>query len=424
MLSVHTSPLDQPGIGDAGGLNVYVVELSKRLAQAGVEVDVFTRATRGGLPPTSRLADGVSVHHIPSGPLQDIAKNDLPAHLCALTAGVLRAEASHAVGWYDLVHSHYWLSGHVGSVASERWNVPLVHSMHTMAKVKNSRLAIGDTPEPHMRVIGEQQVIDAADWLVANTDDEAGDLVQLYNADPQRVSVVHPGVDLDMFAPGSQAKARAEHGVPEDAAVLLFVGRIQPLKAPDVVIRSAARLVEQDPLLRQRLLVVICGGPSGAGPERLGELRALAQRLGIAQLVRFEPPADRAALADWYRAADLVCVPSYSESFGLVAVEAQACATPVVAAAVGGLYTAVNDGVSGVLVDGHSPDDWASVIAPLLESRRFRGILEQGARGHAENFSWSATAAGMLESYRQATQGHGVSQLPVAGANSGGRSSA
>lgn len=424
LLSVHTSPLDQPGIGDAGGLNVYVVELSKRLAQAGVEVDVFTRTTRGGMPPTVAVADGVTVHHVPSGPLQGIDKNDLPAHLCALTAGVLRAEASRAIGWYDLVHSHYWLSGHVGSVASERWNVPLVHSMHTMAKVKNSRLAVGDTPEPHMRVVGEQQVVDSADWLVANTKDEADDLVQLYGADPQRVSVVHPGVDLQVFTPGSQSKARATHGIAEDAQMILFVGRIQPLKAPDVVIRSAARLVERDPQLRTNLVVVICGGPSGAGPERLDELRQLAQHLGIADLVRFEPPADRHELADWYRAADVVCVPSHSESFGLVAVEAQACATPVVAAAVGGLRTAVDDGVSGLLVDGHHADDWADVIAPLLGSKRALASLARGARKHAENFGWSATAASTIEAYRQASHEHALNQPAGVRLAAGGRSSA
>src|SRR3954466_11581406 len=184
MLSIHTSPLDQPGTGDAGGLNVYVVELSRRLAQLGTEVEVFTRATRSGLPPVTELDDGVLVRHIAAGPLEGLSKEDLPGQLCAVAACVLRAEAMHEPGWYDLIHSHYWLSGQVGWLAAERWGIPLVHSAHTLAKVKNANLAVGDTPEPLVRLIGEQQVVDASTRLVASTPAEAGDLVDLYQAVP------------------------------------------------------------------------------------------------------------------------------------------------------------------------------------------------------------------------------------------------
>ena len=186
MLSVHTSPLDQPGTGDAGGMNVYVVELARRLAMLGIEVEVFTRATDSDQPPTVELAPGVLVRHLTAGPFEELPKQDLPAQLCALTSGVLRAEAAREPGWYDLVHSHYWLSGQVGWLAKERWGVPLVHAMHTMAKVKNASLAFGDSPEPALRVIGETQVVEQADRLVANTDDEAEALVDLYGADPEQ----------------------------------------------------------------------------------------------------------------------------------------------------------------------------------------------------------------------------------------------
>ncbi|RJK98349.1 D-inositol-3-phosphate glycosyltransferase [Vallicoccus soli] len=402
MLSVHTSPLDQPGTGDAGGLNVYVVELARRLAARGTEVEVLTRAARPGLAPAVELADGVLVRHLPAGPYEPLPKEDLPSQLCALVAGALRVEAGRAAGHYDLVHSHYWLSGQVGWLAAERWGVPLVHTMHTMARVKNLSLAAGDAPEPRSREIGEQQVVDAADRLLANTRLEAGQLVDLYGADPRRVAVVPPGVDLELFRPGDRAAARARLGVRPDAAVLLFVGRVQPLKAPDVLVRAAARLVADDPALRRRLQVVVLGGPSGSGTERPRALEELARSEGVADVVTLAPPVPRPVLADWYRAADVSVVPSYSESFGLVAVEAQACGTPVVASRVGGLPVAVRDGVSGLLVDGHDPDDYARVLRRLLDEPRLRQRLSLGAVEHAARHGWDATADGVLAAYRGA----------------------
>jgi D-inositol-3-phosphate glycosyltransferase len=399
---VHTSPLDQPGTGDAGGMNVYVVETARRMAEAGVEVEIFTRATSSSLPPVVEMTPGVTVRHVTAGPFEGLRKQDLPGQLCAVTAGVMRAEAARPEGWFDVIHTHYWLSGQVGWLASERWNVPLVHSMHTMAKVKNRDLALGDTPEPEMRVIGEEQVVAAADRLIANTDDEAHELVDLYGARPDTVDVVHPGVDLDTFTPGSVREARQRRGVHEDAVLLLFVGRIQPLKAPDVLLRAAAEMVARDPALRSRLMVVVCGGPSGTGLDQPTALVDLARTLGIADLVRFEPPSGRDTLVDWYRAADVAVVPSYSESFGLVAVEAQACATPVVAASVGGLRTAVADHVSGLLVDGHDPRDFATAIATITSQPRLRAELSSGAHMHAASFGWAATTAGLLGSYSAA----------------------
>jgi len=395
VLSVHTSPLEQPGTGDAGGMNVYVVETSKRLAEAGVEVEVFTRATSSDLPPVVELAPGVTVRHLTAGPFEGLGKEDLPSQLCALTSGVLRAEAQHEPGWYDVVHSHYWLSGQVGWLASERWGVPLVHTAHTLAKVKNLSLAEDDAPEPLRRVVGEQQVVAAADRLVANTGQEARDLVEMYEADPFRVVTVAPGVDLEHFRPGEASGARTRLGIPPEAVLLLFVGRLQPLKAPDVLLRAAGRLLEQDPSLRGRLQVAVVGGPSGNGQSEPALLHSLAAELDLP--VRFEPPADPDRLRDWYAAADLVAVPSHNESFGLVALEAQACGTPVVATRVGGLRTTVADGVSGLLVDGHSVPAWTAALARGL---RDGDRLRLGAVAHAARFSWQRTASGLLAAYR------------------------
>jgi D-inositol-3-phosphate glycosyltransferase len=315
---------------------------------------------------------------------------------------VLRAGAEQELAHYDVVHSHYWLSGQVGALARDRWGVPLVHTMHTMAKVKNALLADGDTPEPSARIIGEEQVVAAADMLIANTDEEAKDLINSYDADPGRVEVVQPGVDLELFAPRSMSESRRRLGLPTNADVLLFVGRIQPLKAPDILLRAAARLLERDPARRDRMVVAVVGGPSGSGlehPEALGEL---AVDLGIADLVRFVPPVDRETLAEWYSAASLVCVPSYNESFGLVALEAEAAGTPVVAAAVGGLPTAVRHGVSGLLVDGHDPADYAAAIERILDEPGLRASLSAAAVEQASNFTWSRAAERILEVYGEA----------------------
>ncbi|MCU1593574.1 MAG: UDP-Glycosyltransferase/glycogen phosphorylase [Frankiales bacterium] len=395
VLSVHTSPLEQPGTGDAGGMNVYVVETSKRLAELGVEVEIFTRATSSELPPVVSLAPGVTVRHLTAGPFEGLSKEDLPSQLCALTSGLLRVEAQHEQGYFDVVHSHYWLSGQVGWLATERWGVPLVHTAHTLAKVKNRALADGDTPEPLRRVVGEEQVIAAADRLVANTAQEARDLVSLYGAQASRVVTIAPGVDLEQFRPGEASGARTRLGIPPDAVLLLFVGRLQPLKAPDVLLLAAQRMLSLDPTLKGRLHVAVVGGPSGSGLDEPAVLRDLAAQLDVT--VRFEPPQSPSRLRDWYVAADLVAVPSHNESFGLVALEAQACGTPVVATRVGGLMTTVADGVSGLLVDGHSPDDWAQALLKGLASA---SLLSLGAVEHASAYSWNRTASGLLEAYR------------------------
>lgn len=419
---MHTSPLDQPGTGDAGGMNVYIVEVAKRLAACGVEVDIFTRATSRALPPVVELAPGVLVRNIVAGPFEELDKTELPRQLCGFTSGILRTEASYEPGHYDVLHTHYWLSGQAGWAAKQRWGVPLVHSMHTMAKVKNAALATGDTQEPAERVLGEEQVVESADRLVANTAKEARELIGLYGADPARVDTVSPGVDLALFQPESPliarstgllphrtGPARRRLGLPRDAYVLLFVGRIQPLKAPDVLLRAAARMLAADPALRAKLVVAVVGGPSGSGLDRPEGLQRLAAELGIADVVRFEPPAPQRRLADWYRAADVTVVPSHNESFGLVAVESQACGTPVVAAAVGGLCTAVRDGESGVLIKGHDPADYAAVLRRLHAEPGTHHRLARGAVRHAADFGWDATVDRLIQVYQGA-----LARIPAA----------
>ncbi len=402
MISLHTSPLDQPGTGDAGGMNVYVLELSKRLAERGLEIEIYTRATSSELAPVEDVQPGVRVHHVHAGPFEGLAKEELPGQLCTFARDLLRAEAGHEHGWFDLIHSHYWLSGQVGALVRDRWGVPLAHTMHTMAKVKNESLAFGDTPEPAARVLGEEQVVEAADMLIANTDIEAKQLINLYDADPARVEVVHPGVDLSLFQPLEQGEARRRLGIAADALVPLFAGRIQPLKAPDVLLRAVAVLLERDPSLRDRLVVPVVGGPSGSGLEHPESLAQLADALDLHDVVRFVPPVDQATLREWYAAASLVCVPSYNESFGLVAIEAQATGTPVVAAAVGGLTTVVRDGVSGLLVEGHEPDDYARSLERILTQPGYRDQLSAGAVAHAQEFGWERTADQTMEIYRMA----------------------
>jgi D-inositol-3-phosphate glycosyltransferase len=400
MLMVHSCPLEQAGIGDAGGMNIYVAESAARMAAQGVEVDIFTRRDHLDLPAVVELSPGVNVHHLDAGHDLHWTKEQVPAHFNELTAEFKKALSTDQS--YDLIHSHYWLSGKVAMPVAKELKLPLVHTMHTMARVKNLNLAEGERPEPMIRVQGETQIVAAASALTANTDAEAASLVSLYDACPDTVHLVTPGVDLYNFTPGAgRAAARKVIGIEADTHVITFVGRIQPHKGPEIFIRAIAEMISHSPHLRPKLRVFIIGGASGINSSEVERLKELVNWLNIADVISFLPPVPRTELPNWYRAADLVCVPSYSESFGLVALEAQACGTPVVATAVGGLRTAVADGISGVLVDGHDPRAWSSVLARLLQEPQRRVLLSMGAIEHASHFGWDATARGTLDIYDQ-----------------------
>jgi len=375
MLSAHTSPLEQLGGGDAGGMNVYVLETARRLARRGIAVDVFTRTD--GTPSAVEIEPGVRVRSIAEG--------------CIALAVMEDADP------FDVVHSHYWLSGQIGLVAAERRGIPLVHTMHTMGRVKNLNLAAGDRAESSGRICAESEIVRLADRLVANTAQERDELIGLYGADADRVDIVHPGVDLEVFRPQPRSDARHRLGLPADERIVLFAGRLQPHKGPDVAIEAISRL---DATVR----LAIVGGPSGTGAEHPEALAELAERLGVTDRVSMVPPVDQRQLADWYASADAVCIPSHSESFGLVALEAQACGRPAVAAAVGGLPTAVVDGVTGVLVEGHDPADYAAALATILNDEALRDTMGAKAVIHASGFTWEATVDQLLATYAKAVR--------------------
>ena len=393
LVMVHTSPLEQAGTGDAGGMNIYVIESAKRMAAMGVDVDIYTRKIDEAQSKIVDFAEHIRIVHLnlPTG----TKKEEIPSLIPTLSLDF--REKVRGQG-YSVIHCHYWISGKIAMAAAKEFKIPLVHTMHTMARVKNAALAEGENAEPMIRVQGESQIVEAADALIANTDAEAASLVSLYDACPDNVRVVAPGVDLYNFTP-KRKDARANLGLDKSKLIVSFVGRIQPHKGPEVLIRAISEMMVHNPELRADLQVLITGGASGVRNHEDIRMRELVSWLKLDDVIKFLDPISRERIPDLYRSSDLVCVPSYSESFGLVALEAQACGTPVVASAVGGLRTAVADGISGVLVDGHNPKAWSSVIARLLMEPQRRILLSMGAVEHASHFGWDVTARRTLDIY-------------------------
>ena len=386
VLSLHTSPLAQPGTGDSGGMNVYVRELVSSLAQAGVRSDVFVRRWHADLPEQVEVEPGFRVVHVEAGP-PEVAKEDLPELTDEFRMGVER----HLRGGdgVDVLHANYWLSGLVGHRLKHDLQLPLVSTFHTLARVKAET---GD-PEPDRRVDAETEVIGCSDAILASGPAEVEQLRSLYGAPADRIEVVPPGVDHAFFSPGSRAGARSALGL-GSGPVLLFAGRIQPLKGLSVAVRALACLGRDD------VTLLVVGGPSGrAGQHELAEARALAEQLGVAALVRWVPPQPHHLLSSYYRAADVVLVPSRSESFGLVALEAAACGVPVVAADVGGLRTIVEDGRTGFLVADRDPGHWAQLTGRLLASPDLAERMGTAAARRARDFTWSTTAARLRRIY-------------------------
>jgi D-inositol-3-phosphate glycosyltransferase len=392
-ISLHTSPLDQPGTGDSGGMNVYVRSVAERLADRGVAVDVFTRCAGRGVPEVERVGPHTRIVQVNAGPCAPVAKDDLVGLLPRFEDGIL--SWAEAEGPYDLVHAHYWLSGRVGLEASARWRVPLVASFHTLGEVKNRALAATD--EPAARLEAERDTIAGADRILVPTPAEFENLVRLYGAAPGRVRVVHPGVDAASFSPRPKEEARRRLGL-SGRTVMLFLGRLQPLKGPDVAIRAAAKAMRRG--LAPEAVLVVLGGPSGPGGRSyVGGLRDLAAREGMA--VEFLDPRPHEELPWVYSAADVLLMPSRSESFGLAALEAQACSVPVVAASVGGLRHVVEDGVTGFLVEGHEPSLYAERLLQILGDPALAGELGRAGRRRAAAFGWDGATDGVLDVYTE-----------------------
>ena len=402
VVSVHTSPIDQPGSGDSGGMNVYIRNVVERLADRGVEVDLFTRCRGGSDHEVRELAPGIRVVSVKGGPCTPIPKADVPRFLPEFFGGVLRVvRDDHRP--YDLIHTHYWLSGWVGRAAREAWHVPLVASFHTLGKVKNYSLAPGERPEPSERLLGESRVIAEADRILAPTPSEAAQLVGLYGADPGQIRLVPPGVDHAIFRP-QDGRAALERLHLCRLRLALYVGRLQRHKGPDVAVRTLAEAVARDPQVAGDLVLGIVGGPSGNDQgDEVSRLMTLASALGVSDRVILFPPQPQERLADFYAAADVVLVPSRSESFGLVALEAGACGTPVVGAAVGGLRTIVEDGRTGFLVEGHDPGEHAERLLQVLGDPGLAARMGDAACRRAQRFSWEHTADELLSVYRDTT---------------------
>ncbi|HEV3474870.1 MAG TPA: glycosyltransferase [Actinomycetota bacterium] len=390
VISFHTSPLDQPGTGDSGGMNVYVRSVAERLDRRGVAVDVFTRCSGRPVPEVHQLYPRTRVIQVPAGPCAPVSKAGLPALVAPFAERVL---ASH--GPYDLVHVHYWMSGRAGRAAKRHWGAPVAASFHTLGTVKNMALTQGER-DPEVRLLEERATIADADLLFAPTTTEASHLVHL-GASPGRIRVVPPGVDTSRFRPQDKERAKAALGL-AGRGVVLFVGRLHPVKAPEVAIRAVAGAARRglDPVL------VIVGGQSDEeGSMGVGALRRVAHEEGIDHLVRLVPPIPHEALPDLYAAADVLLMPSRTESFGLAALEAQACGIPVVASAVGGLRHVVADGHSGLLVEDHRPETYAHRLVSLLGDGRLAARLGRAAAARARRLTWDRTADGVLAAYAE-----------------------
>jgi D-inositol-3-phosphate glycosyltransferase len=388
MLSVHTSPLAQPGTGDSGGMNVYVRSLASALVAAGVDCDVITRAEHPEQPPVVEVEPGFRVVHVEAGPRRPVEKDALPGLVEELAAAA--RDWIHAAGGVDALHANYWISGAVSHVLKHELDLPMVATFHTLTHVKAAAGIVDDHPD---RARFEADIIRCADGLVASTPYEREQLVHAYDADPDRIEVIPAGVDHAAFSPGDRVAARRRLRL-ADRPTLLFVGRIQPLKGVDLAIGALAGL--DDPTAT----LVVVGGPSGVeGAAELARVRSMVLDLGLEDRVQFVPPRLHEALAAYYRAADVVLVPSRTESFGLVALEAAACGTPVVAADVGGLRSIVDDGATGFLVPGRDPADYASRVQEIVCDPVRAAAMGAAASTRSRQFTWSITAARLRRLY-------------------------
>ncbi len=391
---MHTSPLVDPGEGDAGGMNVYLHELSSSMAARGVKVDVYTRRDRPDLADTIEVAPGYRVHHLTAGPIDALSIEEQAPHVTEFSQ-VLVNRITGGGEMPDLVHSHYWLSGWAAMEVKQRLGIPMANSFHTLGRVKDATRRADQSPSDPARIAAEQTLIASAGCVVASTPFEADDLMDHYGADPAKLCVSPPGVNRTHFQPGGRAENRSELGL-GPGPMALFVGRVQALKGPDVALRAVDLARERIPDLR----LLIVGGPSGPqGAREMEELQAAASRMAPGAVL-FHPPVKHHRLAQFYQAADVLVAPSRSESFGLVVAEAQACGLPVVAARRGGLMYVVEDGGSGLLVEGWEPGGYAAAICKVIEDPELRRAMSARALEWASRYSWQSTTDRLLELYR------------------------
>jgi D-inositol-3-phosphate glycosyltransferase len=421
MVSVHACPLAPPGAWETGGMNIYIREVSRHLSAMNVEVDVFTRHQGSDAPEVVPFAEHARVIHVPAGPRHYLQKEKVVDHLPEFICNMREITSRDAVS-YDIVHSHYWLSGRVAGYFKNAWHAPMVAMFHTLAELKNQVTLSAQEWESDIRVGIERLTVATADRVIASTPVDRAHLESHYGADRGRVTIVPCGVDFNLFHPAPRAAARRTLGL-EDIPLVLFVGRIQQLKGLEILIRASALLAarERDGELPAFQVCIVGGRPSGArnDPERreIRRLQKLADKLGVADHIRWVGAIDHEELPAYYQAADVTVMPSTYESFGLVAVESMACGTPVVAARVGGLQATVQDGRTGFLIPWREPSLYADRIADVLTQPQLSARLGTNARSRALEFGWPRVAEQLVELYESllAAQAAGLVQARTPG---------
>lgn len=395
VISVHACPLAALGSKKAGGMNVYVRELSRELARRGHQVDVFTRQQEGcdGHLRDHPLCSSVEVVHIPSGPRDLSAGIGLFPHLAEFVAGVSRF-ADQSGRAYDVIHSHYWLSGWVGIQLRGMWGTPLIQMFHTLGQMKN-RVARADDPrEPDLRINTEQEIVQSADTLIAATQAERIQLMWLYGAKMRKIKVVPPGVDTALFWPVPRSEARNRIGMPDTIQMVLYVGRIEPLKGIDTLMQAVSILRSQSSDGLKDVCLCVIGGEAAADEDaEIARLRMLSDELGLGDVVKFLGPKDQQAIRDYYAAAEVVVMPSSYESFGMVALEAMACGTPVIASEIGGLAYLIQDGVTGFHVPDREPEELADKIRLILQNPELREEMSTAGSQYARSYAWPAVTS-------------------------------
>jgi D-inositol-3-phosphate glycosyltransferase len=404
MISYHTCPLAILGGKDTGGMNVYVRELTRYLGQRGVHVDVFTRSQDEHVPQILHdLGYGNRVVHVPAGPEHPLPKNELPSYLPQFVEGIQKFARDKGIH-YDLIHSHYWMSGIAAEQLKESWGAPVVHMFHTLGQMKNRVAQSEAEMEGDYRIQGEYQVLEMADRIVAATPAEESQLQFLYHANQDKIVVIPPGVDISHFYPIPPDEAKSAIGVPEDECMLLFVGRIEPLKGVDTLMRAIAHMRTTGVTAQFPHYLAIIGGDPNVKTRQMNSemarLQQLSRELGLEDLVVFLGKRLQSSLPYYYSAADVLIMPSHYESFGMVALEAMACGTPVVASQVGGLAFLIQDGVTGFVVPGGDPLALSERMTELLSQPELRRRLGGQAAAYAQEYSWEKIAGRIVELYQ------------------------